>query len=62
MRIVEQYLKLKNKDRTFLNLDVDDIDMLYTKKLKNIDAAVSILKKHIDNNNHILVYTDFDCD
>lgn len=62
MSIIDQYLKLKNKDRNFLKLDVGSIDMLYSKKLKNTDIAVKCLKEHIDKNNHILVYTDYDCD
>lgn len=59
MNIVEEYMKIKGKDNIFLK---PSIDILYSKKLKGIDEAVTLIQDHMDKGHKILNYTDFDCD
>lgn len=59
MSIIEKYMELKGKNVDFLK---PSISILYNEKLKGIDEGVSLIREHMDNNNKILNFSDYDCD
>lgn len=59
MTIVKEYLRQKGKDEDFLE---GDVDLFYKKKLSGIDDGVELINSHMNRNNRILIYCDFDCD
>lgn len=57
--IVDRYLKIKNKDSSFIGID---ISLPYKRRLKGITEGIEILGRHMKAKNKILLYCDYDCD
>jgi single-stranded-DNA-specific exonuclease len=59
MVIVNKYLEQIGKDASFLNPELPEE---FGISLTGINDGVDLIRKHIKENNKIVVYTDYDCD
>ena len=57
--IYDRVLEMRGKDESFIN---PDISIAYDSKLDNVVEAATMIKTHMDKNNTILIYGDYDND
>ena len=58
--IKDRIIKLRDLPENFFSPNINDVGDI--KLLKNVDKAIDLIKKHIDEKNSIVVYADVDID
>jgi len=57
--VYDKVLEMRGKGDEFIN---PKLSIVYEQKVDNVVEAATLLKKHMSDNNLILVYGDYDCD